>query len=201
MSSRSKFTVTMYEYYRREPECFPATCLITCIRRPRHKANFRLVSKMNSDCGSADKHFMLQQAYQPGHPLLSSWTGQRNGCTDRRIIWMFTLPYSSIDMFLSACYFWPPGFISLAYGVFPPRCDWGNLMTYVYCHPKILTYLIFPVIPSFVLPASLFRPVFISPLSYSGPPRAGFGLCKRGFSPSLPPPPPPPTYRLKIFTL
>ena len=137
---------------------------------------------------------MLQQAYQPGNPLLPSRIGQHNGCSDLRITLMVTLPYSSIDMFVSACYFWPPGFICLAYGVFPLRCDWGNLMTYVYCQPKILIYFI----RCFVRPVSLCCSVFISPLPYSGPPTGGLGLCKRGFSLPLPPSP---TYRLKIFTL
>jgi hypothetical protein len=83
--------------------------------------------------------------------FLPSQIGHLNGCTDLRIILMFILPSYSLDMFVSACYFWPPGFISLAYGVFPPRCDWSNLMTYEYCQPKILTYLSFPFIRSFFL--------------------------------------------------
>jgi hypothetical protein len=149
ISSRSKFTVN--NVLTRGTRMFSwRRVVLVCVGQGIKQIS-GLLAKWTTTVGVPYKHFMLQQAYQPEHPLLPSRSGQHNGCTDLRIILMVTLPYSSIDMFVTACYFWPPGFFSLVYGVFPPRFDWSNLMTFVYCQPKISTYLILPVIRLFVL--------------------------------------------------
>jgi hypothetical protein len=62
-------------------------------------------------------------------------------CIHLGIILMVTLPYPSLDIFVSHCYFWPPGFISFACGGFhfclcvilSPMCAIdGRILTYLY---------------------------------------------------------------------
>jgi hypothetical protein len=73
MSSRSIFTATVN--YQENENVFLTTCH-TSIRRPKHKANIRFVSKMNSACGSAVQAFHASTSISAGASSLglTDWT-------------------------------------------------------------------------------------------------------------------------------